>query len=121
LLSPSFLSTATSIGITTKQQQNHHERVENREKQKKKREAEENKVKKKNTEKKKEERPTTVQAILRSATASSTAFRATTGQPSAPYLVLLFISLHAERALCTFCKQENNHPVTMHVQQKKLL
>jgi hypothetical protein len=68
--------------------------------------------KKKHSEEK-EEKLTTVQAILRSATASSTAFRATTGQPSDPYLRLLFIVLHAERALCTFCKQENNYPVTV--------
>jgi hypothetical protein len=27
---------------------------------------------------------------------------------SSPYLRLLFIFLHAEWALCTFCKQENN-------------
>jgi len=75
---------------------------------------------KKNTEKK-EERSTTIPAILWSATANSTAFRATTGQPSAPYLVLLFIFLHAERALCTFCKQENNYPVTVHVHGNRLI
>jgi hypothetical protein len=72
---------------------------------------EENRAEEKRREEE-EDGPTTIPAILRSATT----FRATTGQPLAPYLVLLFISLHAERALCTFYKQENNHLVTMHVQ-----
>jgi hypothetical protein len=82
-------------------------RQQHREKQKEKTETEENRVGK-NKHKEKEEQLTTVQVILQSATAGSTALRATAGQPSSPYLLLLFIFLHAERALCTFCKQENN-------------